>query len=58
MRSSAETVTKQRQLEDHLRQQAARDPADRTANYRHLRSADMEIKRSERTGQEFALLLF
>src|SRR6266446_1567691 len=31
-----EDVTKQRQLEDHLRQQAARDPLTGLANYRHL----------------------
>src|SRR6266436_278107 len=54
-----EDVTKQRQLEDHLRQQAARDPLTGLANYRHLAELlDMEIKRSERTGREFALLLF
>jgi diguanylate cyclase (GGDEF)-like protein/PAS domain S-box-containing protein len=54
-----EDVTKQRQLEDHLRQQAARDPLTGLGNYRHLTEVlDMEIKRSERTGREFALLLF
>src|SRR3989442_5335488 len=54
-----EDVTKQRQLEDHLRQQAARDPLTGLANYCHLAEVlDMEIKRSERTGREFALLLF
>ena len=54
-----EDVTKQRQLEDHLRQQAARDPLTGLANYRRLVEVlDMEIKRSERTGREFALLLF
>src|SRR6266478_356519 len=54
-----EDVTKKRQLEDHLRQQAARDPLTGLANYRHLAEVlDMEIKRSERTGREFALLLF
>src|SRR5439155_1440565 len=53
-----EDVTKQRQLEDHLRQQAARDPLTGLTNYRHLAEVlDMEIKRSERTGREFALLL-
>ena len=55
----AEDVTKQRQLEDHLRQQAAHDPLTGLANYRRLAEVlDMEIKRSERTGREFALLLF
>ena len=54
-----EDVTNQRQLEDHLRQQAARDPLTGLVNYRHLAGVlDMEIKRSERTGREFALLLF
>jgi diguanylate cyclase (GGDEF)-like protein/PAS domain S-box-containing protein len=54
-----EDVTKQRQLEDHLRQQAARDPLTGLANYRHLAEVlDTEIKRSGRTGREFALLLF
>ena len=54
-----EDVTKQRQLEDHLRQQAARDPLTGLANCRHLAEVlDMEIKRSERTGRESALLVF
>jgi diguanylate cyclase (GGDEF)-like protein len=54
-----EDVTNQRQLEDHLRQQAACDPLTGLVNYRHLAEVlDMEIKRSERTGREFALLLF
>jgi diguanylate cyclase (GGDEF)-like protein/PAS domain S-box-containing protein len=54
-----EDVTKQRQLENHLRQQAACDPLTGLGNYRHLAEVlDMEIKRSERTGREFALLLF
>jgi two-component system, cell cycle response regulator len=55
----AEDVTKQRQLEDHLRQQASKDPLTGLANYRHLVDVlDSEIKRSERTQREFALLLF
>jgi diguanylate cyclase (GGDEF)-like protein len=46
-------------LEDHLRQLAARDPLTGLANYRHLAEVlDMEIKRSERTGRSFAVLLF
>jgi len=54
-----EDVTKQRELEDHLRQQAAKDPLTGLANYRHLADIlDTEIKRSKRTGREFALLLF
>lgn len=54
-----EDVTKQRELEDHLRRMAASDPLTGLANYRHLiDSLDMEIRRSNRTGREFALLLF
>jgi diguanylate cyclase (GGDEF)-like protein/PAS domain S-box-containing protein len=52
-----ENVTQQRKLEDHLRQQAAKDPLTGLANYRHLvETVDSEIKRSERTAREFALL--
>ncbi len=52
-----ENVTPQRKLEDHLRQQAAKDPLTGLANYRHLvETVDAEIKRSERTGRDFALL--
>jgi diguanylate cyclase (GGDEF)-like protein/PAS domain S-box-containing protein len=52
-----EDVTQQRKLEDHLRQQAAKDPLTGLANYRHLvETVDIEIKRSERTAREFALL--
>jgi diguanylate cyclase (GGDEF)-like protein/PAS domain S-box-containing protein len=55
----AEDITKQRQLEDHLRQQAAKDPLTGLANYRHLVDIlDNEIKRSKRTDREFGLLLF
>ncbi len=55
----AEDVTKQRELEDHLRQQAAKDSLTGLANYRHLVDVlDTEIKRSKRTGRDFALLLF
>lgn len=54
-----EDMTKQRELEDHLRELAARDPLTGLANYRHLASVlDGEIKRSRRTGREFAVLLF
>ena len=43
----------------HPRQQAAHDPLTGLANYRHLAEVlDMEIKRSERTGRELALLFF
>jgi diguanylate cyclase (GGDEF)-like protein/PAS domain S-box-containing protein len=55
----AEDVTMQRQLEDHLRRQAARDSLTGLANYRHLVDVlDSEIKRSERTNREFAMLFF
>ncbi len=54
-----EDVTKQCEIEDQLRQQAARDPLTGLANYRHLLEVlDSEIKRFKRTGREFALLLF
>ncbi len=53
----AEDVTRQRELEDHLRQQAASDSLTGLANYRHLVDVlDGEIKRSSRTSREFALL--
>ena len=52
-----EDVTQQRKLEDSLRQQATKDPLTGLANYRHLvEIIDTEIKRSERTAREFALL--
>jgi len=52
-----EDVTQQRKLEDHLRQQAAKDPLTGLSNYRHLiKIIDGEIKRSERTAREFAIL--
>jgi diguanylate cyclase (GGDEF)-like protein/PAS domain S-box-containing protein len=52
-----ENVTQQRKLEDHLRQQAAKDALTGLANYRRLvETVDSEIKRSERTAREFALL--
>lgn len=52
-----EDVTQQRKLEDHLRQEAAKDPLTGLANYRQLIAVvDSEIKRSERTAREFAIL--
>jgi diguanylate cyclase (GGDEF)-like protein/PAS domain S-box-containing protein len=55
----AEDVTKQRELEDHLRRQAARDPLTGLANYRHFVDVlDSEVKRSMRTDRGFALLFF
>ncbi len=54
-----EDVTKQRELEDLLRQQADKDHLTGLANYRRLVDVlDIEIKRSGRTNREFALLLF
>src|ERR1700730_2416751 len=55
----AEDVTRQRELEEHLRRQAASDALTGLANYRCLVDVlDLEIKRSKRTSREFALLLF
>jgi diguanylate cyclase (GGDEF)-like protein/PAS domain S-box-containing protein len=55
----AEDVTRQRELEDHLRRQASSDSLTGLANYRHLVDVlDSEIKRSDRTSREFALLFF
>ena len=55
----AEDVTRQRELEDHLRRQAASDSLTGLANYRRLVDVlDSEIKRSERTNREFAMLFF
>jgi len=55
----AEDVTRQRELEEHLRRQAASDSLTGLANYRHLVDVlDSEIKRSKRTNREFAMLFF
>jgi diguanylate cyclase (GGDEF)-like protein/PAS domain S-box-containing protein len=55
----AEDVTRQRELEDHLRRLAASDPLTGLANYRRLVDVlDLEIRRSKRTSREFALLFF
>ncbi len=52
-------VTKQRELEDDLREQANRDPLTGLGNYRHLVGAlESEVRRFKRTGREFAVLLF
>jgi len=54
-----ENVTRQRQLEEHLRRQAASDSLTGLANYRHLVDIlDAEIKRSQRTNREFAIVFF
>ena len=53
----AEDVTRQRELEEHLRRQAASDSLTGLANYRRLVDVlDSEIKRSKRTNREFAML--
>jgi diguanylate cyclase (GGDEF)-like protein/PAS domain S-box-containing protein len=53
-----EDVTKQRALENQLREQATRDALTGLANYRQLVDVlSIEIKRSRRTKREFALLL-
>lgn len=53
-----EDITKQRALENHLRRLAASDALTGLGNYRHLIQAlAMEIKRSKRTGHEFAVLI-
>jgi diguanylate cyclase (GGDEF)-like protein/PAS domain S-box-containing protein len=55
----AEDITTQRELEERLRRQAASDPLTGLVNYRRLIEViDSEIKRSKRTGREFALLFF
>ena len=55
----AEDVTKQRELESHLRQEAASDSLTGLANYKRLVDVlNLDIKRCERTGRQFALLLF
>jgi diguanylate cyclase (GGDEF)-like protein/PAS domain S-box-containing protein len=55
----AEDVTKQRELEDRLRRQAASDPLTGLANYRRLVDVlNLEIKRCERSRRTFTVLLF
>jgi diguanylate cyclase (GGDEF)-like protein/PAS domain S-box-containing protein len=55
----AEDITRQRDLEDHLRRQAASDPLTGLSNYRHFVDVlDLEIRRSKRTDRKFALLFF
>jgi diguanylate cyclase (GGDEF)-like protein/PAS domain S-box-containing protein len=54
----AEDITAQRESEDHLRHLAATDALTGLANYRRLSEAlESEIKRSERTSRNFALLI-
>src|SRR5260370_7468430 len=53
----AEDVTRQRELEDHLRQQAASDSLTGLANYRHpVDVLHAEIKRHARPSRDFAPL--
>jgi len=55
----AEDITAQRASEDHLRLLAATDALTGLANYRQLsEELASEIKRSDRTGRPFAVLLF
>ena len=55
----AEDVTAQRASDDHLRHLAATDALTGLANYRRLSEVlETEIKRSDRTGRAFAVLLF
>jgi diguanylate cyclase (GGDEF)-like protein/PAS domain S-box-containing protein len=52
-------VTEQRVLEEQLRYLAASDPLTGLANYRRLTEVlDTEIRRSDRSGRPFAVLLF
>src|SRR6202790_2435209 len=58
-RSSPGDVTAQRASEDHLRHLAATDALTGLANYRRLsETLESEIKRSDRTGRAFAVLVF
>ena len=55
----AEDVTAQRASDDHLRHLAETDALTGLANYRRLsETLETEIKRSDRTAREFAVLLF
>jgi diguanylate cyclase (GGDEF)-like protein/PAS domain S-box-containing protein len=55
----AEDVTAQRASEDRLRHLASTDELTGLANYRRLAEAlESEIRRSDRTGRTFAVLLF
>jgi diguanylate cyclase (GGDEF)-like protein/PAS domain S-box-containing protein len=55
----AEDVTAQRAWEDHLRHLAETDALTGLSNYRRLSDTlESEIKRSDRTGRAFAVLIF
>ena len=54
----AAVVSERRRMEGHLRDLAVRDPLTGLANYRQLMAAlEAEIRRSQRTQREFAVLL-
>jgi diguanylate cyclase (GGDEF)-like protein len=54
----AAEVSEHRRADERVRQLAVTDPLTGLANYRRLLDAlDLEIKRSERTGRPFAILL-
>jgi diguanylate cyclase (GGDEF)-like protein len=54
----AAVVAERRRMEGHLRDLAVRDPLTGLANYRQLMVAlEAEIRRSQRTGRAFAVLL-
>lgn len=54
-----EDVTEQRATEDRLRHLASTDPLTGLANYRRLaESLEVEIKRCDRTGRSFSVLVF
>jgi diguanylate cyclase (GGDEF)-like protein len=54
----AAEVTEHKRADERVRQLAIADPLTGLANYRRLLDAlDLEIKRSERTGRPFAILL-
>jgi diguanylate cyclase (GGDEF)-like protein/PAS domain S-box-containing protein len=51
-------ITEQREMEEHLRREASKDSLTGLANHRQLFNVlHAEIRRSERTGRAFALLL-
>ena len=58
-KQSLRTLPSSASFEDHLRRLATIDPLTGLSNYRHLLDTlDREIRRSNRTGREFALLMF
>ena len=54
----AAEITEHKRAEEHVRQMALTDPLTGLANYRQLLSAvDLEIKRYDRSGRSFAVML-